>query len=164
MTKGQRELLQQKSTSERQPFYDYASSEADKMSPEEYKIFKIQVFNAIHNVQSTSRRQVLPKRSVTVTTESQKVGILPPAAQPSNNSQTTAASGSSYSVYYTPSPNGFGNSPSVNLQMADERSRHSLSGILSQLPDLSSLIIDQQQQPQLLFIIMSALSQQQQPP
>ena len=34
-------FLQQKSTSDRQPFYDYVASEADKMSPEEYENFKV---------------------------------------------------------------------------------------------------------------------------
>ena len=72
-----RGFLQLKSTSEIQPFYDYVVSEADKMTQEEYEISR---FNAIQNVKSTSRRQVLPKRSATVTTESQKVGILPPEA------------------------------------------------------------------------------------
>ena len=43
-------FLQQKLTSERQPFYDYVASEADKMSPEEYENFKVLVFNAIQNV------------------------------------------------------------------------------------------------------------------
>ena len=115
-------FLQQKSTSERQPFYDYVASKTDKMSPEEYESFKIQVFCAIQNVKSTSSRQVLPKRSASVTTESQKVGILPPATQSSTSSQMTADSSSSYSVYYTPSTIGVGNPPSVNLQVADEGS------------------------------------------
>ena len=52
-------FLQQKSTNERQQFYDYVTSEADRMSPEEYEKFKVLVFNAIQNVKSTSRRQVL---------------------------------------------------------------------------------------------------------
>ena len=117
-------FLQQKSTSNRQPFYDYIASEVDKMSPEEYENFKVLVFNAIQNDKSTPRRQALPKRSTTITTESQRFGILPPAAQPSTSSQTSAATGSSYSVHYTPSPIGFGNPPSVNLQVADEGSRH----------------------------------------
>ena len=50
-------FLQQRSTSDRQPFYDYVASEADKMSPEEYENFKVQVFNAIQYVKSSSRRQ-----------------------------------------------------------------------------------------------------------
>ena len=43
-------FLQQELTSAIQPFYDYVVSEADKMSPEESENFKVQVFNAIHNV------------------------------------------------------------------------------------------------------------------
>ena len=119
--------------SDRQPFYDYVASEAQK-----------------------SRRQALPKRSATITTESQRVGLLPPAAQQSTSS--------SYSVFYTPSPIGFGNPPSVNLQVADEESRHNLSGILSQLPDPSSQFIDQQQHPQQQRFIAPAPPQQQQLP
>ena len=108
------------SNSERQTFDDYVVSVTDKMAPEEYENFK--VFNAIQNVKSTSRRYVLPNRSTTITTESQIVRILPPAAQLSISSQTSAATDSSYSDYYTPSPIGFGNLPSVNLQVAVEGS------------------------------------------
>ena len=70
------------------------------------------------------------------------------AGQPSTSSQTSAAIGCRYSVFYTPSPIAFGNPLSVNLQVADERSRHNLSGILSQLPDMSPQFIEQPQQPQ----------------
>ena len=115
------------------------------MSPEKYENFKVLVFNGIQNVKSTPRKQALPKRSAIIKTESQKVGKLPPAAQPATSSQRSAATGSSYSAYYTPSPIGFGNPPSVNLEEVDEGSQHNLSGILSQLPDLSTQIIDQQQ-------------------
>ena len=124
-------FLQQKSTSERQPFYEYIASEAYKMSPEDYENFKVLVFNAFQNVKSTPRRQALPRRSPTITTESHRVGLLPPAAQQSTSSQTCAATVSRYSVYYTPSPIGFRNYPSVNMQVADEESRHNMSGILS---------------------------------
>ena len=56
-------------------------------------------------------------------------------------------------MYYTPSPIGFSNPTSV-LTVQDKASRHNLSGILSQLPDLTSTQIveqpqqQQQQQPQ----------------
>ena len=42
-----------------------------------------------------------------------------------------------YNVYYTPSPIDFGNPPSV-VTVQDEGSRHNLSGILSQLLDLTT--------------------------
>ena len=161
------DFLQQKSTSDRQPFYDYVASEANKMSTEEYEDFKVQVFNVIQNVKSKSRRHALPKRSATITTESKRVRILPPRSQQSTSSQTSAATGSSYSVCYTPSHMAFGNPISVNLQVSDEGSRHNLSGILSQLPDLSSQFINQQkqpQQPQQQLFIRPAPPQQQQPP
>ena len=115
-------FLQQKSTSGRQPFQEYVASEADKMSSAEYENFKIQ--SSMLSIMSTSRRQALPKRSATVTNESQRVGLLPPEAQPSTSSQTSAGSSNSHSVYCTPSPIGFGNPPPVNLQVADEGSRH----------------------------------------
>ena len=53
-------------------------------------------------VKNTHRHQVLPKRSATITKESQKVGILPTTTQQTSSS-TQAAAGSSY-IYYKPSP------------------------------------------------------------
>ena len=44
------------------------------MSPEEHENFKVLVFNAMQNLKSTPRRQALPKRSATITTESQGSG------------------------------------------------------------------------------------------
>ena len=94
-----------------------------------------------------------------------RVGILPTTTQQASTS-TQAAASSSY-VYYSPSPLGFGNPTSV-LTVQDEGSRHNLSGILSQLPYLTSTQIieqpQQQQQPQLFTITTTAPPQQQQPP
>ena len=142
-------FLQQKS--DRQPFFDYVASEAEKMIPEEFEDLKGRIFRDIVSIKSNRRRQPLPRRSATITTESQRVGILPTTTQQASTS-TQAAASSSY-VYYTPSPLGFGNPTSV-LTVQDEGSRHNLSGILSQLPDLTSTQIieqpqQQQQQPQL---------------
>ena len=145
-------FLQQKS--DRQPFFDYVASEAEQMTQEEFEDLK-----------GNRRRQPLPRSSATITKESQTVGILPTTTQQACSS--TQAAGSSSYIYYTPSPIGFGNPPSV-LTVQDEGSRHNLSGILSQLPDLtSSQIIEQrqqQQQPQLFTITTTAPPQQQQPP
>ena len=121
-------FLQQKS--DRQPFFDYVASEAEKMSQEEFEDLKGRIFRDIESIKSNRRRQSLPRRSATVTTESQRVGLLP-TTTPQASSSTQAAAGSSF-VYYTPSPIGFGN------PVQDEGSRHNLSGILSQLPDLTS--------------------------
>ena len=74
-------FLQQKSTSERQPFYDYVASEADKMSKEEYENFKSSSLHCYPAIKSTIRKQPLPRRLATITTESHRVGILPPAAR-----------------------------------------------------------------------------------
>ena len=157
-------FLQQKS--DRQPFFDYVASEAEKMSQEEFEDLKGRIFRDIESIKSNRRRQSLPRRSATVTTESQRVGLLP-TTTPQASSSTQAAAGSSF-VYYTPSPIGFSNPTSV-LTVQDEGSRHNLSGILSQLPDLTSTQIveqPQQQQPQqqLFTITTSAPPQQQQPP
>ena len=156
-------FLQQKS--DRQPFFDYVASEAEKMTQEEFDDLKGRIFRDIESIKSNHRRQALPRKSATITTESQRVGLLPTTTQQVSTS-TQAAASSNY-VYYTLSPLGFGNPPSV-LTVQDEGSRHNLSGILSQLPDLTSTQIieqpQQQQQPQLFTITTTALPQQQQPP
>ena len=159
-------FLQQKS--DRQPFFDYVASEAEKMTQEEFEDLKGRIFRYIEfeSIKSNHRRQPLARRSATITTESQRVEILPTTTQQASTS-TQAAASSSY-VYYTPSPLGFGNPPSV-LTVQDEGSRHNLSGILSQLLDLTSTQIieqpqQQQQQPQLFTITTTAPPQQQQPP
>ena len=156
-------FLQQKS--DRHLFFDYMASEAEKMTQEEFEDLKGKIFRVIESIKSNRRRQPLPRRSATITTESQRVGILPTTTQQVSTS-TQAAASSSY-VYYTPSPLGFGNPTSV-LTVQDEGSRHNISGILSQLPDLTSTqIIEQpqlQQQPQLFPITTTAPPQQQQQP
>ena len=150
-------FLQQKS--DRQPFFNYMASEAEKMTQDQFKDLKCRIFRDIEAVKNTHRRQVLPKRSATITRESQKVGILPRTTQQASSStQAAAGSSSSSYVYYTPSPIGFGNPPSV-LTVQDEGSRHNLSGI----PDLTTQIIEQPQQ-QLYTITTTAPPQQQQPP
>ena len=143
-------------------------TEAEKMTQEEFEELKGKIFRDIENIKSNRRRQPLPRRSATVTTESQRVGLLP-TTTPQASSSTQAAASSSF-VYYTPSPIGFTNPTSV-LTVQDEGSRHNLSGILSQLPDLTSTQIveqpqQQQQQPQqqLFTITTSAPPQQQQQP
>ena len=126
-------FLQQKS--DREPFFDYVASEAEKMTQEEFEELKGKIFRDIETIKSNCRHQPLPRRSTTTTTESQRVGILPTTNQQAFSSTQVAAS-SSY-VYYTPSPIGFGNPPSV-VTVQEEGSRHNLSGTLSQLPDLTS--------------------------
>ena len=153
-------FLQQKS--DRQP----VASEAEKMTQEEFEGIKGTIFRDIECIKSNRRRQQLPRRSATITTESQRVGILPTTTQQASSS-TQAAAGSSF-VYYTPSPIGFSNPTSV-LTVQDEGSRHNLSGILNQLPDLTSTQIVEQPQPQqpqqqLFTITTSAPPQQQQQP
>ena len=154
-------FLHQKS--DRQPFFDYVASEAEKMTQEEFEELKGKIFRDIKSIKSNHRRQPLPRRSATVTTESQRVGLLP-TTMPQASSSTQAAASSSF-VYYTPSPIGFSNPTSV-LTVQDEESRHNLSGLLSQLPDLTSTQIveqpQQQQQPQQqLFTITTSAPPQQ---
>ena len=94
------------------------------MTQEEFKDLKGRIFRDIEEVKNTHRRQVLSKRSATITRESQRVGILPTTTQQeSSSTQAAAGSSSSSYVYYTPSPIGFGNPPSV-LTLQDEGSRH----------------------------------------
>ena len=156
-------FLQQKS--DWQPFFDYVASEAEKMTQEKFEDLKGRIFRDIEAVKNTHRHQVLPKRSATITKESQRVGILPTTTQlASSSTQAAAGSSSSSYVYYTPSPIGFGNPPSV---LTVQGSRHNLSGILSQIPDITTQIIEQpqqQQQQQLYTITTTAPPQQQQPP
>ena len=73
-------FLHQKS--DRQPFFDYVASEAEKMTQEEFEELKGKIFRDIESFKSNRRCQPLPRRSATVTTESQRVGIL------SNNHST----------------------------------------------------------------------------
>ena len=134
------------------------------MTQEEFEELKGKIFRDIESIKSNRRHQQLPRRSATITTELQRVGILPPTTQQASSS-TQAAAGSSF-VYYTPSPIG---NPTSVLTVQDEGSRHNLSGILSQLPDLTSTQIIEQPQPQqpqqqLFTITTSAPPQQQQHP
>ena len=136
------------------------ASEAEKITQEEFGDLKGRIFRDIETIKSN--RRPLPRRSATITMESQQVWILPTTTQQVSSS-TQAAASSSY-AYYTPSPIGFGN-PSSVVTVQDEGSRHNLSGILSQIPDLTSTqIIEQPQQQQLYTITTTAPSQQQQPP
>ena len=99
-------FLQQKS--DRQPFFDYVASEAEKMTQEEFEDLKGRIFRDIEAVKNTHRRQLLPKRSGTITKESQRVGILPTTIQQAfSPTQAAAGSSSSSYIYYTSSPIGF---------------------------------------------------------
>ena len=108
------------------------------MNQEEVEELKGKIFRDIETIKSNRRHQPLPRRSAT-----ERVSLLP-TTTPQAFSSTQAAAGSSF-VYYTPSPIGFSNPTSV-LTVQDEGSRHNLSGILSQLPDLTSTQIVEQPQ------------------
>ena len=95
-------FLQQKS--DRQPFFDYMASEAEKMTQEEFEDLKGRIFRDIETIKSNRRCQPLPMRSVTITRQSQRVGILPTTTQ--QVSSSTKAAASSCYVYYTPRPIG----------------------------------------------------------
>ena len=77
------------------PFLDYVASEAEKITQEEFEDLKGRIFRDIEAVKNTHGRQPLPKRSTTLTRESQKVGILPTTTQQASSS-TQAAAGSSF--------------------------------------------------------------------
>ena len=96
------------------------------MTQEEFEDLKGSIFIDTEAVKNTHRHQVLLKRSVTITRESQKFGILPTTTQQTSSSTQAAADSSSSSyIYYTPSPIGFGNPPS-GVTVQDEGSRHNL--------------------------------------
>ena len=153
-------FLQQKS--DRQPFFVYVASETEKMTQEEFEDQKGRIFRDIESIKSNRRRQPLPRRSATITTESQRVGQF---QQPLNRhlvplKQQLAAV--LCTIHQAPLV-------SVTLTVQGEGIRHNLSGILRQLPDVTpTQIIEQpqQQQPQqqLLTITTSAPPQQQQQP
>ena len=83
-------FLHQKS--DRQPFFDYVASEAEKMTQEEFEELKGKIFRDIETIKGNRRRQPLPRRSATVTTESQRVGLLPTTTpQASSSKQQLAA-------------------------------------------------------------------------
>ena len=72
-------FLQQKS--DRQPFFDYVASEAEKITQEEFEDLKGGIFRDIESIKSNRRHQPLPRRSATITTESQRVRLLPTTTQ-----------------------------------------------------------------------------------
>ena len=77
-------FLQQKS--DRQPFFNYVASEAEKMTLQEFEDLKGRIFRDIESIKSNRRCQALPRRSATITTESQRVGILPTTTQQASTS------------------------------------------------------------------------------
>ena len=81
-------FLQQKS--DRQPFFVYVASEAEEMTQEDFEDLKGQIFRDIETIKSNRRCQPLPRRSVTITMESQKVGILPTTTQQASSSTQAA--------------------------------------------------------------------------
>ena len=146
-------------------FFDFVASEASKLSEEQYHILKGQVFNALQNITATNLKSAtpskapapaqpptprqaapLPRRTATVTSDTQAMGILPPQGP------TRQASASSSSLlYYTPSQVGFGQ---------DESSRHNLSGFLS-LSDITG--VTDVNTPQVFFASPATPSTSQQP-
>ena len=86
-------FLHQKS--DRQPFFEYVAPEAEKMTQEEFEELKGKIFRDIETIKSNRRCQPLPRRSATVTTESQRVGLLP-TTTPQVSSSTQAAASSSF--------------------------------------------------------------------
>ena len=135
----------EKPVDERTLFFYFVASEASKLSEEQYHTLKGQVFNVLQNItasnlkpatpskapvpaQPPTPRQAapLPRRTATVTSDTQAMGILPPQGP---TRQAAASASSSSLLYYTPSQVGFGQ---------DESSRHNLSGFLS-LSDITGV-------------------------
>ena len=85
-------FLQQKS--DRQPFFDYLASEAEKMTQEEFEDLKGRIFRDIESIKTNRRCQPLARRSATITTVSQRVRILPTTTQQASSSTQAAPSSS----------------------------------------------------------------------
>ena len=62
------------------------------MTQEEFEDLKDRIFRDIESIKSNHRRQPLARRSATITTESQRVGILPTTTQQASTSTQAAAS------------------------------------------------------------------------
>ena len=103
-------------------FFYFVASEASKLSEEQYHTLKGQVFNTLQNVtasnlkpatpskapapaQPPTPRQAapLPRRTATVTSDTQAMGILPPQGP---TRQAAASASSSSLLYYTPITSG----------------------------------------------------------
>ena len=134
-------FLQKKSDS--QPFFDYVASEAEKMTQEKFEDLKGRIFRDIEAVKNNHRRQILPRRSATITKESQRVRILPTTTQQASSSTQAAAVPTVTSTTH-PAPLAL----ETLHQWSQYRTRavDNLSGILSQLPDLTTTQIIEQPQ------------------
>ena len=84
--------------SEHQPFYNFIATEADRLPDARYDSFQAEVFNILLKYkrpdapsQPTMQHQRLtqPVRSATVTSASQREGILPPVPLPRSNHGST---------------------------------------------------------------------------
>ena len=72
------------------------------MTQEEFENLKSRIFRDIEAVKNTHRRQVLPRRSATITEESQRVGILPPTTQQPSSSTQAAVPAVTSTTYPAP--------------------------------------------------------------
>lgn len=123
---------QSQEQSARRPFYDFVMSETASFPDSVHRQFQAEVFQLIQKYHQRLQsqpgqatpvkqpsRQPLPTRSATVTSESQKEGVLPPVSVSRVTTQvnTTTASSSTLSnapsPFCVPSPISFGNPPSV---------------------------------------------------
>ena len=119
-----RDFLKEKSEprSERQAFLDFVAAEAEKLLDKKYDIFQAEVFRAKRSdaltQPPTMQHQQLtqPVRSATVTSDSQREGVLPPVPLSRSNNQGSSQSTTSASSthYYAPSPQSFPNPGSVS--------------------------------------------------
>ena len=156
-------FLHQKS--DRQPFFDYVASEAEKMTQEEFEELKGKIFRDNETIKSNRRCHHCPEDQP----------LLPQSPRGSAYCQQplhrrlVPLKQQLAAVLCTIHQAPLASATLHLLTVQDEGSRHNLSGILSQLPDLTSTQIveqPQQQQPQqqLFTITTSAPPQQQQQP
>ena len=113
------------SKSERQPLLDFVVAEIEKLPDAKYNIFQAEVVNLLHRAKRSDtpsqppttqhQRLTQPVRSATVTSDSQREGVLPPVSLSRSNNQGSSQSTTSASSthYYAPSPQSFPNPGSV---------------------------------------------------
>ena len=106
--------------SERQAFLEFVAVEAEKLPDDKYDVFQAEVFHLLHRAKHsdtpsqppTTQHQQLtqPVRSATVTSDSQREGVLPPVPLCRSHNQGSSQSTTSVSTshYYAPSPPNVG--------------------------------------------------------
>ena len=116
-----------KQKSECQPFYNLIVTEANRLPEARYDSFQAEILNLLQRLKrpdppsqpTTTQHQILtlPVRSATVTLDSKREGVVPMSRSNQGSTQGTTSSSSTGGQYYVPSPQPFGNPPSVSTSI-----------------------------------------------